>query len=87
QPRRYEYGAMGELLRSTDPLGQAIDYQTDALGRIVQKRVPDPRQSDGIRTETFAYDRCGNLVVAANPDSRVELAYDAAGRVVEEKQG
>ncbi|MGZ2747566.1 RHS repeat-associated core domain-containing protein [Burkholderia stagnalis] len=87
QPRRYEYGAMGELLRCVDPLGQAIDYATDTLGRIVQKRVPDPRQPDGIRTEMFSYDDDGNLVVAENPDSRVELAYDAAGRVVKEKQG
>ena len=87
QARRYEYGAAGELLRSIDPLGQTIDYETDALGRIVQKRVPDPRQPDGVRTETFSYDRSGNLIVAANPDSRVELEYDAAGRVVEERQG
>ncbi|CAE6834941.1 hypothetical protein R75465_06442 [Paraburkholderia aspalathi] len=87
QSRRYEYGAAGELLRSIDPLGQAIDYEADALGRILQKRVPDPRQPDGIRTETFSYDRSGNLTVAANPDCRVELAYDAAGRVVEERQG
>ncbi|WP_426400804.1 DUF6531 domain-containing protein (plasmid) [Ralstonia sp. R-29] len=87
QSRCYEYGAMGELLHSIDPLGQAIEYATDTQGRIVQKRVPDPRQPDGIRTETFSYDRDGNLVVAENPDSRVELTYDAAGRVVEEKQG
>ncbi|MBO3031197.1 type IV secretion protein Rhs [Burkholderia pseudomallei] len=87
QSRRYQYGAAGELLRSVDPLGQAIDYETDVLGRIVKKRVPDPRQPGGIRTETFSYDRSGNLIVAENPDSRVELAYDAAGRVVEERQG
>lgn len=87
QRRCYEYGAAGELLRSIDPLGQAIDYQTDTLGRIVQKRVPDSRRPDQFRIETFAYDRSGNLTVTENPDSRVELAYDAAGRVVEEKQG
>ncbi|MBM5587525.1 RHS repeat-associated core domain-containing protein [Burkholderia pseudomallei] len=87
QPRRYVYGVIGELLRSVDPLGQAIDYATDTLGRIVQKRVPDPRQPDGLRTETFSYDGAGNLVVAENPDSRVELTYDGAGRVVKEKQG
>ncbi|WP_082725273.1 RHS repeat-associated core domain-containing protein [Burkholderia sp. RF4-BP95] len=87
QPRRYEYSAAGELLRSIDPLGQAIDYKTDTLGRLVQKRVPDSRQPDGIRIETFSYDRSGNLVVAENPDCRVELAYDALGRVVEERLG
>ncbi|MBD2941397.1 RHS repeat-associated core domain-containing protein [Burkholderia pseudomallei] len=87
QSQRYEYGAMGEMLRSIDPLGQAIDYKTDTLGRIAEKRVPDPRQHDGIRTETFSYDRSGNLTVAETPDSRVELMYDAAGRIVEERCG
>ncbi|RQS77021.1 type IV secretion protein Rhs [Burkholderia sp. Bp8963] len=87
QSRRYEYGVTGELLRSIDPLNQAVEYETDILGRIVQKRIPDPRQLDGIRTETFSYDFIGNLVVAENPDSRVELKYDMAGRVVEERQG
>ncbi|WP_321809744.1 RHS repeat-associated core domain-containing protein [Burkholderia sp. BCC1985] len=87
QPRRYEYGPLGELRRSIDPLGQAIVYQTDTLGRILQKQVPDPRQPDGTRTETFSYDRRGKLIIAANPDSRVELRYDDAGRLVEEQQG
>ncbi|MPV59545.1 type IV secretion protein Rhs [Burkholderia sp. HI2761] len=87
QSRRYEYGASGELRRSIDPMGQAIVYETDVLGRVVQKYVPDPRQADGIRRETFSYDCCGNLVVASNPDARVELTYDAAGRVVRERQG
>lgn len=87
QSRRYEYGANGELRRSIDPLGQAVVYETDALGRMVSKRVPDPRQPRGIRTETFSYDRSGNLVLAENPDSRVELCYDPAGRVIAERQG
>nr|WP_175799174.1 RHS repeat-associated core domain-containing protein [Burkholderia anthina] len=87
QSRRYEYAPNGELQRSIDPLGRAILYRTDILGRIAEKQVPDPRQPDGFRVETFEYDACGNLVVAENPDSRVELVYDADGRVVEERQG
>ncbi|PCE32286.1 RHS repeat-associated core domain-containing protein [Burkholderia ubonensis] len=87
QSRRYEYGPLGELARSIDPLGQAIVYWTDPLGRIVRKQVPDPRQRDGFRIETFEYDRSGRLTVAANPDSRVELRYDDAGQCVEERQG
>ncbi|AFQ50591.1 RHS repeat-associated core domain-containing protein [Burkholderia cepacia] len=87
QPLRYEYGATGDVRRSIDPLGQAVDYETDLLGRILRKRVPDPRQLDGIRTEIFSYDRNGNLITAENPDSRVELKYDVAGRVIEERQG
>ncbi|RQQ42371.1 RHS repeat-associated core domain-containing protein [Burkholderia stagnalis] len=87
QSRRHEYGAGGQLLRSIDPNGQAIAYETDALGRIVRRRVPDPRQPDGVRTETFSYDRSGNLIVAENPDGRIEREYDAAGRVVAERGG
>ncbi|WP_241239068.1 RHS repeat-associated core domain-containing protein [Burkholderia stagnalis] len=87
QPRRYEYGASGELRRSIDPLGRAIEYRCDAMGRIVQKRVPDPRQPDGWRVERFAYDPGGELVRVENPDCRVELRYDAEGRIVEERQG
>ncbi|CAJ3976510.1 rhsD protein [Burkholderia pseudomallei] len=87
QTRRYEYGPLGDLQRSIDPLGQAIVYRTDTLGRIVQKQVPDPRQGDGFRIETFEYDRSGRLIVAANPDSRVELRYDEAAHLVEERQG
>ncbi|WP_175959143.1 RHS repeat-associated core domain-containing protein [Burkholderia pyrrocinia] len=87
QARRYEYDLNGRPVRSIDPLGRSITYQTDVLGRIVQKRIPDPRQPDGFRIEVFEYDACGNLVVAENPDCRVELTYDTAGRVVEEKQG
>ncbi|AWV01456.1 type IV secretion protein Rhs [Burkholderia sp. JP2-270] len=87
QQRRYEYGVMNELLRCIDPLGQVIDYEMDRLGRIVQKRVPDPQQPDGVRTEKFSYDSNGNLILAENPDSRIELKYDSAGRVIEEKQG
>ncbi|MXN75843.1 type IV secretion protein Rhs [Burkholderia sp. 4701] len=87
QTRRYQYGPAGDLLRSTDPLGRTIDYVNDRLGRIVQKRIPDSRQPDGIRVEEFAYDACGNLLRAANPDRLVEFQHDAEGRVIEEKQG
>ncbi|KWE69552.1 type IV secretion protein Rhs [Burkholderia ubonensis] len=87
QSRHHEYGATGQLLRSIDPRGQVIDYETDVLGRILSKRVADSRQPDGMRTETFSYDRSGNLIAAENPDGRIERVYDAAGRVVTERCG
>ncbi|WP_230469033.1 MULTISPECIES: RHS repeat-associated core domain-containing protein [Burkholderia] len=87
QSRHYKYRATGELLRSVDPIGQTIEYETDALGRVVQRRLADPRQPGGFRTETFSYDCIGRLNVAENSNTRVELKYDAAGRVVQEKQG
>lgn len=87
QAWRYRYGAAGELLESTDPLGQTIEYRRDRLGRITQKRVPDLAHDDGVRIDSFAYDRNGDLVLAQNPSSRVEFRYDAMGRVIEERQG
>ncbi|AJX36156.1 RHS repeat-associated core domain-containing protein [Burkholderia oklahomensis] len=87
QARRYRYGAAGELLYSTDPLGQTVEYRYDRLGRIVQKCVPHPEQDDGLQIDSFAYDRHGDLVLAQNPSCRVEFSHDAAGRVIEERQG
>ncbi|MGU7810684.1 DUF6531 domain-containing protein [Burkholderia sp. AW49-1] len=87
QRRRYEYGPAGELRRSIDPLQRAIEYDCDVLGRIVTKRVPDARQPKGVRTETFVYDKSGDLIVAENPDCRVALRYDFEGRLIEERQG
>ena len=87
QARRYEYGPLGGLQRSIDPAGQTITYRIDPFRRVVQKQVPDPRQDDGFRIETFEYDSSGRLVIAANPDTRIELCYDDLGRLVEERQG
>ncbi|WP_154220061.1 RHS repeat domain-containing protein [Burkholderia pseudomallei] len=87
QARRYRYGAAGELLCSTDPLGQTVEYRYDWLGRIVQKRVPHPEQDEALQIDSFAYDRRGDLVLAENPSCRVEFGYDAAGRMIEERQG
>lgn len=86
QVRRYEYDPRGELRCSIDPLGRATYYQVDKMRRIVQKKVSDPRQTGGFRIETFRYDSSGNLILAENPYSRVELTYDVANRVVEERQ-
>nr|WP_217443027.1 RHS repeat-associated core domain-containing protein [Burkholderia diffusa] len=87
QVRRYRYSATSELLYRTDPLGQTIEYRYDKLGRIVQKRVPHPEQNDGVWIDSFAYDRHGDLVLAHNPSCRVEFRYDAAGHMIEERQG
>lgn len=86
QSQRYEYGPRGELKCSINALGQKVTYIADALGRVVQKQVPDPRQPGGVRTETFSYDRRGQLIAATNPDSQIELCYDVDGRLIEEQQ-
>lgn len=87
QRRRYEFGAKGELLRCVDPLNRVIDYESDSFGRIIRRYVPDPRRPGGIRVESFEFDANGNLIIAENPDCRIERTYDAAGRLIQEKQG
>nr|WP_263576181.1 RHS repeat-associated core domain-containing protein [Burkholderia contaminans] len=87
QSRRYEYSAAGDLLRSFDPMGQVIEYETDTRARVVQKRIVDQRQPSGFHMERFSYDHIGRLNVAENSNIRVELEYDTAGRVTQEKQG
>ncbi|MBN3734657.1 RHS repeat-associated core domain-containing protein [Burkholderia sp. Tr-20390] len=86
QTRRYRYGVAGELLQSIDPLGQTIEYGYDRSGRLVQKRAAGPTGDDHVYIDRFSYDSNGDLVLAQNPFSRVEIRHDADGRVIEERQ-
>lgn len=87
QGRRYAYTAAGDLTESVDPLGRLIRYQTDPLGRIFKKLLPDPTQSHGVQEETFAYDANGNLTACENAAIRVTRQFDPEGRLLEERQG
>ena len=87
QSRRYEYGPTGELLRSINPLGQTIHYRYDRVGRIVEKRIPDPDQQNGFRTDCFHYDEHGDLVRASNLSVILQFRYDCDGQLIEERQG
>jgi len=87
QSRRYKHSPGGRIRESIDSLGRKVAYVTDPLGRILKKTLPDPHKSRRVLDETFEYDARGNLVVAANAHVKVERSYDAAGRLVEEKQG
>lgn len=86
QSRRYTYNSAGYLTQSIDPLERVINYQTDKLGRIVKKILVE---ADGTAagSETFAYDANGNLTACANAAIKIQRAFDAEGRLVEEKQG
>lgn len=87
QTWHYRYGGSGELLCSTDPLGRVVEYQYDRCGRIVEKLARASADDAFVQVHRFAYDQCGNLILAENDDSRVEFCHDADGRVIEEKQG
>ena len=85
QSRRYTYDPAGSLTHSIDPLGRRIDYASDALGRITQKRVTS-LADDERPFETFGYNARGDVVEAANEHVRVTREFDAEGRLLKEVQ-
>ncbi|WP_320041746.1 DUF6531 domain-containing protein [uncultured Desulfobacter sp.] len=87
QARQYTYTGSGFLKESKDPLDRLIQYETDPLGRILKKMLPDPFQADVTQSESFEYDANGNLTACENTAIRIERSFDAEGRLVEEKQG
>jgi RHS repeat-associated protein len=66
----FEYDVAGGLLRSTGPFG-TVQYQRDALGRIVIRQVA------GQAAVTYNYDGSGNLLTAAMPGASVGFTYNA----------
>ncbi len=71
----YAYDARGNLVRSTDPLGNVITYEKDSLGR--QTRIDDP----DLGASTYEYDGADRLTAQTDAKGqRTELRYDALGR-------
>ncbi|MHB9839200.1 RHS repeat domain-containing protein [Paraburkholderia terrae] len=82
QSRRYAYDPAGHLIRTTDPLGQALSVACDAMGRITRRRV---EREDG-QEEQYAYNRRGQLTEARNACRTVRRMYDVDGRLTTETQ-
>jgi YD repeat-containing protein len=66
-------------------------YRRDLMGRLVAKlaikpATPGMQGAQGIQTSRnrYQYDAAGQLIVATNPHSAVELYYDAQGRLLRE---
>ncbi|RKZ54972.1 MAG: hypothetical protein DRQ99_30610 [Candidatus Parabeggiatoa sp. nov. 3] len=70
----------GELIKTINGLWQETTYKRDALGRVIEKQIPDGS------AEHFEYDPNGNLIAAINPDCTVTLERDALGRIIQETQ-
>jgi RHS repeat-associated protein len=87
QSRKYSYSAAGYLQESIDPLGRIIRYQTDPLGRIVAKVLPDLEGTTAKQSETFTYDANGNLIACANREIEIKRFFDLEGKPVKEEQG
>jgi RHS repeat-associated protein len=79
QSRQYAYDAAGHLTCSTNPLGQILAITCDKLGRIVKKQASE-------ETETFHYNKRGQLTAAQNPFSKIERQYNQDGQLTKEKQ-
>ncbi len=87
QLRRYAYTAAGYLKESMDPLGRIVRYETDPLGQILKKVLPDPHNPGGFQEEVFTYDCSGNAILAQNAHIKIERKFDLEGRLVAEQQG
>jgi YD repeat-containing protein len=74
----YGYSS-GRLASVTDPMGQTVRYEYDAVGQLTQ--ISDP---GGARTK-LEYDSSGNLVAVVDAlGARTSYTYDASGRLLSE---
>ena len=71
----YRYDAAGRMIEATDATGRQTRYRYDSSGSLAGVDFPD-----GSRTR-YGHDRTGRLVYAENDVERLEIAYDARGRL------
>ncbi len=79
QTRRYERDRAGRITQVTLPSGRRSETQFDAAGRPLSVT-----HSDGTFAR-FEYDACGDLTMAENESTKLELLRDGLGRVVVER--
>jgi RHS repeat-associated protein len=78
----WTYDAVGDVLRYTDPRGQATDYVYDARGRLVQQSDPLLSGQSARGTVTNTYDDANNQLSSVNQvGARREATYDDLNRV------
>lgn len=86
---QYRFDALGNLTEQIDnphlPLNQQsrIRYERDLTGQLLAQTSTSTAQS---HLTQYRYDKAGQLVRAINPHSRIDLAYDANGRLIKERQ-
>ena len=92
---QWKYDSRGRTTAETDPLGRRTTFHHDAVDAVLQQLNPDGSwiryvrdarnrltersRSDG-SFDQFAYDLNGNMALARNEHSDVELTYDALNR-------
>ncbi|TDC70012.1 LamG-like jellyroll fold domain-containing protein, partial [Streptomyces hainanensis] len=91
---RYAYYASGDVARTTQPSGLALEYTYDGLGRRLTQTEISDAQPDGVTT-TFVHDALSrvtsetgatteNAVTGEDHTARVTRAYDPDGNVLTE---
>ena len=74
---QFSYDLLGQLVGTTDALGNVWSWAFDSLSRNIQKSDPDA----GIWN--FEYDDAGRMKAQVDAKSqRIEFGYDLAGRLV-----
>ncbi len=87
----YEYDAAGNLLRSLDARGVAVDRRYDALDRLTVLTCPD-LATTGVLSHIYNYDAgdgeylIGRLAGVHSPACSVSYSYDRDGRVGRERR-
>ncbi len=92
---RYEYDAVGNVVRRTNPRGFATESTYNELDQLVRRRMPESREGSGLfYVREYAYDANNNLsrvdltnaddvgIVAANPVLTQEYAYEVLNRLI-----
>ena len=76
----YAYDAADERVDRTDRTGRRTTYAYDAGGRRTGEKWFDAGATV-VRTLAYGYDNVGRLTSAADPDTTLTFAYDAADRL------
>ncbi len=80
---RYQYDPYSGRLASTQVGQRRIELRFDRMGRLAERTACLGDQS---QTETFAYDRNGQLIQAVNAASKLQWFFDEAGNLTREHQ-
>lgn len=79
-PMSYQYDSQGNLIKTTDVLGNSIHLKYDALGRRVELNDPD------LGPSTYSYNGFGELVSQTDAKLQtISMKYDLLGRIIERK--
>ncbi len=75
------YDLPGNVQQVRDRLGRTRDFAYDRLDRLTQVVWKD-RVGTVVDTQTYSYDRTGNMLTAQDGDSKLTFTYDLLGQML-----